>query len=90
MGLDDTDAAKDKGNLQSKKQSNKSDENHKKKKKNNGVNNNSKGDKEAEEREASGCWLNFRFMFGCVPSKPDADASSSSSPLYATTIPTGT
>ncbi|KAG2300457.1 hypothetical protein Bca52824_036929 [Brassica carinata] len=80
MGLGDTDAVKAKGNLQSKKQSNES-ENHKKKKKNNG-DNKSKG----EEEEASGCcWLNFRFMFGCLPSKPDVDASSSSSPLYATT-----
>src|SRR5690606_15315424 len=63
MGLDDTNALKAKRNCQSKKQSKKS-ENHKKKK------NNSKGkeeeeedEEEEEERVASGCWLNFRFMF---------------------------
>ena len=77
MGLDDTDAVKAKGNLQSNES-----ESHKRKK------NNSKG--EEEEREGSGCWLNLRFMFGCVPSKPDVDGvSSSSSSLYATTCPTG-
>ncbi|CAN7035149.1 unnamed protein product [Brassica oleracea var. botrytis] len=84
MGLDDTDAVKAKGNLQSNES-----ENHKRKKKNNGENN-SKGEEE-EEREGSGCWLNLRFMFGCVPSKPDVDgvsSSSSSSSLYATTSPT--
>lgn len=85
MGLDDTDAVKAKGNLQSNES-----ENHKRKKKNNGENN-SKGEEE-EEREGSGCWLNLRFMFGCVPSKPDVDgvsSSSSYSSLYATTSPTG-
>ncbi|KAH0907335.1 hypothetical protein HID58_039162 [Brassica napus] len=76
MGLDDTDAVKAKGNLQSNES-----ESHKRKK------NNSKG--EEEEREGSGCWLNLRFMFGCVPSKPDVDGvSSASSSLYATTCPT--
>ncbi|XP_010550085.1 PREDICTED: probable receptor-like protein kinase At5g15080 isoform X1 [Tarenaya hassleriana] len=47
--------------------SEKSDEDKKKTK-----NGNSNG---AEEEEASGCWVKFRFMIGCLPSRPDVDGS---------------
>lgn len=84
MGLNDTDPVK----AQSKKKPNET-ENQKRKK--NDVVCKSKGetfDEENEEREEpSGCWVKFRFMIGCLPSKSDLDASSSS--LYATTS-TGT
>ncbi|CAH2072714.1 unnamed protein product [Thlaspi arvense] len=83
MGLDESDAVKAKGNCQSEK-SNES-ENKKKKKKNRSNGDNRKVEEleeEGEEREASGCWVKFRFMIGCIPSKSDVDASSS---LYGTT-----
>lgn len=81
MGLDDT----AKGNWQSEKKSNESESKRKKKNQNNGDNSKVEEleDEEEERREASGCWVKFRFMIGCVPSKSDVDASSSS--LYGTT-----
>lgn len=84
MALDDTAPVK----AQSKKKPNES-ENQKRKKKNDVVSN-SKGqhfdeveDEEEREEASGGCWVKFRFMIGCLPSKSDVDASSSS--LYATT-----
>lgn len=80
MALNDTDPVK----AQSKKKANETE--HQKRKKNDVVSK-SKGEtfeEEDEEREEpSGCWVKFRFMIGCLPSKSDLDASSSS--LYATT-----
>lgn len=76
MALDDTAPVK----AQSKKKPNES-ENQKRKKKNDAVSN-SKGQHFGEEA-SGGCWVKFRFMIGCLPSKSDVDASSSS--LYATT-----
>lgn len=74
MGLD---AVKAKGNWKSKKP--KETEN-----KSNGDDNNKSRNDEEETEEASGCWVKFRFMIGCIPSKSDLDASSSSS-IYGST-----
>jgi hypothetical protein len=71
MGLD---AVKAKGNWKSEKPKETENKNHKKK---NGDDNKSRNEEE-EEGEASGCWVKFRFMIGCIPSKSDLDASSSS------------
>ncbi|KAL1205941.1 Serine/threonine-protein kinase PBL34 [Cardamine amara subsp. amara] len=87
MGLDDTDAVKAKGNWKSEKS--KETESKRKKKRNNGDNNSRDDVEEAGEKgEASGCWVKFRFIIGCVPSKSDVDASSSS--LYGTNTSTVT
>lgn len=78
MGLD---AVKAKGNWKSEKP--KETENKSKKNSNGDDNNKSRNDEE-ETGEASGCWVKFRFMIGCIPSKSDLDASSSSS-IYGST-----
>lgn len=87
MGLDDTDAVKAKGNCKSEKS--KESDNKRIKKRNNGVNysRDDEDDEAGEERAASGCWVKLRFMIGCVPSKSDVDASSSS--LCETNTSTG-
>lgn len=82
MGLKETDAVKAKGNWKSEK-SKESENKRKKKKNNNNGDDNSRYDEEEAEGEASGCWVKFRFMIGCVPSKSDLDASSSS--IYGNT-----
>ncbi|CAN8256256.1 unnamed protein product [Cochlearia groenlandica] len=82
MGLEDTVVAKAKENCKSQKSNESESNNQKKKKKKTNNGDNSKGqelEEEEEEREASGCWVKLRFMFGCIPSKSDVDASSSSS-----------
>ncbi|XP_010496081.1 PREDICTED: probable receptor-like protein kinase At5g15080 [Camelina sativa] len=85
MGKEETGAVKEaKGNSKSEKS--KESENHRKnkKKQSNGDDTSRYHEEEEEEEEeegeeASGCWVKFRFMIGCVPSsKSDLDASSSS------------
>ncbi|EOA19392.1 hypothetical protein CARUB_v10000765mg [Capsella rubella] len=80
MGLEEPDALKKAAKENSKSDKSKETENKRKKKKKNinGDDSSRYHEEEEEEEAASGCWVKFRFMIGCVPSKSDLDASSSS------------